>query len=162
MEIRLATLDDAEAIREIYNAEVTETTATFDLVTRTPEDQRTWMAQRSGVHPVIVADEDGDILGYASLSPYRPKAAYNTTVENSVYIRTDQRGRGVGEALLRQIIKLARQHGFHVVLAHISGGEASIKLHEKCGFSTVGLQREVGRKFGRWLDVVVMQKLLVD
>ena len=163
MLVRPAELSDAEAIAAIYNLEVTESTATFDLVPRTLDQQRAWQVERSGAHAVLVAvDEDGTVVGFASLSPFRTRPAYSTTVENSVYVRDGQRGLGVGELLLREIVNQARSHGFHVVLAHISGGEASMRLHEKVGFEVVGRQREVGRKFGRWLDVVVMQLLLTD
>lgn len=162
MHVRPATIDDAEAIRAIYNPEVLESTVTFDLVPRTLEDQRAWMEQRSGAHLVVVAeDDDGTILGFASLSPYRDRPAYATTVEDSVYVDRGHQGRGVGAALLTDLIDRAKLHGFHSVMARIVGGhEASIGLHRSLGFETVGIEREVGRKFGRWLDVVLMQALL--
>ncbi len=101
------------------------------------------------------------MIGFASLSPYRDRPAYSTTVEDSVYIRGDQRGTGVGRLLLDELVKLATLHGFHTVLARIVGGhEASIALHRSVGFEVVGTEREVGRKLGRWLDVVVMQRML--
>jgi phosphinothricin acetyltransferase len=101
------------------------------------------------------------VLGFASLSPFKPRAAYAPTVEDSVYVHRDCRGRGVGELLLREIIRLGTDHGFHSAVARIVGGhEASIALHRKCGFEEVGCEREVGRKFGRWLDVVLMQRML--
>lgn len=161
MEIRLARVSDAEALRQIYNAEVTGTTVTFDLVPRSLADQEAWLEQRSGAHAVIVAERDGEVIGFASLSPYRDRPAYSTSVEDSVYIRGDQRGTGVGRLLLDELVKLATQHGFHTVLARIVGGhEASIALHRSVGFEVVGTEREVGRKLGRWLDVVVMQRML--
>lgn len=162
MEIRLAELDDAEAIRAIYNHEVLRSTVTFDLRPRTLDEQRQWLTVRSGAHAVIVAVDDvGDVVGFASLSPYRDRPAYSTSVEDSVYVRGDQRGTGVGRALLEELVKLATTHGFHAVLARIVGGhEASIALHRAVGFEVVGTEREVGRKFGRWLDVMVMQRLL--
>ncbi len=162
MKVRFATSADAEALREIYNAEVTGSTATFDLVPRSAKDQRTWLAERSGARAVIVAESDeGVVAGYASLSQLRPKAGYTTSVENSVYVAANARGQGVGELLLRELLELARSNGFHTVLAHIvSDQQASIALHAKLGFEQVGLEKEVGRKFGRWLDVVVMQILL--
>ena len=154
---------DAEAIRAIYNPEVLESTVTFDLVPRTLEDQLAWQHQRSGAHAVLVAvdDDTGELVGYASLSGYKERAAYATTVEDSVYIRRDQQGRGVGRLLLTELLATATAHGFHAVMARIVGGhDASIALHAGLGFEIVGTEREVGRKFGRWLDVVVMQKLL--
>jgi L-amino acid N-acyltransferase len=161
VEIRLAQRDDAESIRQIYNLEVSTSTVTFDLVPRTVSDQIEWLEARSGAHVVIVAETDGEVVGFASLSPFRDRPAYNSTVENSVYVRSDQRGAGVGSALLTELVSLAAQHGFHTVIARIVGGhDASIGLHQSLGFEVVGTEREVGRKFGRWLDVVVMQRLL--
>ncbi len=162
VEIRLAQIDDAEAIRQIYNPEAVGSTVTFDLRARTLAEQEAWLAARSGVFPVIVAvDEDGTVAGFASLSAYRSRPAYRTTVEDSVYIGADARGRGVGRLLLEGLLDLARQHGFHAVMARIvDGHEASIALHRAVGFEIVGTEREVGRKFNRWLDVVLMQRLL--
>jgi phosphinothricin acetyltransferase len=161
MELRLATLDDAEPIREIYNLEVTTSTATFDLVPRSLEEQRAWLAERSGARAVVVAVADGTVCGFGSLSPWRSRPAYSTTVEDSVYVHREHQGRGVGRALLDELVLTATRHGFHACMARIVGGhEASIALHQRCGFEVVGTEREVGRKFGRWLDVVLMERLL--
>jgi L-amino acid N-acyltransferase len=162
VEIRLAQAGDAEAIRQIYNREVSTSTVTFDLVPRTLADQQQWLEARSGAHAVIVAvDDDEVVVGFASLSPFRDRPAYNSTVENSVYVRHDQRGTGVGRVLMTELMALAAQHGFHTVIARIVGGhDTSIELHRRLGFEEVGLEREVGRKFGKWLDVMVMQRLL--
>jgi len=161
MRARLATIDDAEATRAIYNLEVTESTVTFDLVPRTLEQQQAYLVARSGAHAVLVAEDNGDVVGYASFSPYRDRPAYSTTVEDSVYVRRDQQGKGVGKLLLGELVALARSHGFHAIMARIVGGhDASIALHRTLGFEFVGTEREVGRKFGRWLDVDVMQLLL--
>jgi phosphinothricin acetyltransferase len=162
---RLAILDDAEALRAIYNVEVTTSTVTFDLVPRSLEEQRRWLSQRSGAHAVLVAEADIDgvpvIVGYGSLSPYRDRPAYTTSVEDSVYVHRDHQGKGVGKLLLGGLVELATAHGFHAVFARIVEGHAvSIGLHKSLGFELVGTEREVGRKFGRWLDVVVMQRLL--
>jgi phosphinothricin acetyltransferase len=154
---------DAEAIRAIYNREVTGSTVTFDMVERTVEEQAAWIADHLGGHPAIVAVDEasGQVVGFASLSPYRPRPAYATTVEDSVYVRDDQRGTGVGRALLTEIVRLAGTHGYHSVIGRIVGDHtASIALHEACGFEVVGREREVGRKHGRWLDVVLMQRML--
>jgi phosphinothricin acetyltransferase len=161
VEVRLATLDDAAPIREIYNLEVTTSTATFDLVPRTLEEQRAWQAERSGARAVVVAEDDGELCGFASLSPWRDRPAYATTVEDSVYVHRAHQGKGVGRALLDELLRTATAHGFHACMARIVGGhEASIALHRRCGFEIVGTEREVGRKFGRWLDVVLMERLL--
>jgi L-amino acid N-acyltransferase YncA len=159
---RLATHDDAEAIRTIYNREVLGSTVTFDMVPRSPLDQLAWMDEHSGAHPAVVAVDDLDrVRGFGSLSPYRPRPAYRTTVEDSVYVDDEVRGQGVGRGLLTELVALAGGHGFHAVMARIvSGHGASIGLHEACGFQLVGVEREVGRKFGRWLDVVLMQHLI--
>ncbi|MEZ5219706.1 MAG: N-acetyltransferase family protein [Ilumatobacteraceae bacterium] len=163
--IRLARRGDAEAIAEIYNYEVLNTTATFDLVPRSIEDQRQWLAQRSGAFAAVVAvdDETDEVVGFASLSPYKDRAAYSTTVENSIYVRRDEHGRGVGKRLLNHVLDLARDTGFHVVIARIeASGTASRALHESCGYTLVGVEREVGRKFKRWMSVAVMQCMLHD
>ena len=162
MHIRLVRPSDAEPIRAIYNVEVLGSTATFDLRPRTAEEQLSWIAEHRGPHPAVVAVDDGDtVLGFGSLSPFRERPAYATTVENSVYVDAARRGSGVGRALLEELIVLAGQHGFHAVIARVGGGnEASIALHLACGFEMVGVEREVGRKFNRWLDVSVLQRLL--
>jgi L-amino acid N-acyltransferase len=163
MRVRLATLDDAEAIRAIYNPEVLESTVTFDLVPRTLEDQQRWLDEHSGAHPAVVAEERGLIIGYGSLSEYKPRPAYRTSVEDSVYVHRQHQGKGVGKLVLSSLLRLATDHGFHAVFARIVGGHAaSISLHAGCGFETIGTEREVGRKFGQWLDVVIMQRLLND
>ena len=160
--VRLARLDDAEALLEIYNVEVQTSTVTFDILPRSLDDQREWMTARSGAHAVIVAEDDGgDIVGFASLSPWRSRPAYATSVEDSVYVRRDQQGRGLGRLLLAELVHVGQAHGFHAMFARIVGGHASsVRLHEAMGFELVGTEREVGRKFGRWLDVVVMELLL--
>lgn len=161
MEVRLAALDDAEPTRAIYNAEVTGSTVTFDLVPRSLEDQQAWIRGHAGAYPAVVAVEGTEVVAFGSLSPYRTRPAYSTSVEDSVYVRADRRGRGYGKTLLAALVELATAHGFHVVMARIVGGhEASIAVHRGCGFDLVGVEREVGRKFGRWLDVVVMERLL--
>ena len=159
---RIVARRDAEAIRAIYNVEVAESTVTFDLVPRTATEQLAWIDEHQGGHPAIVAVDDRDeVAGFASLTPYRPRPAYAPTVEDSVYVRRERRNDGVGRLLLTELVTLARDHGFHSVVGRIVGGhEASIALHKACGFEQIGCEREVGRKFGRWLDVVLMQRML--
>lgn len=164
--LRFAVPDDAEAIRSIYNHEVTATTATFDLVPRTLQDQRDWLAARSGAFCAVVAERSAgtpasEVVGFGSLSPYRERAAYRTSVEDSVYVRRSDARQGIGRLLLEHLLDLASSSGFHTVFARIeASGAASLALHEACGFVLVGIEREVGRKFNRWLDVAVMQCLL--
>jgi L-amino acid N-acyltransferase YncA len=159
--IRLAQAADAPAIAAIYNQGVA-TTATFDLRPRSLVEQEAWMAERSGAYAaIVIEDEAGAVAGFASLSPYRSRPAYSTTVEDSVYIDEDRQGQGLGTQLLEELLRLAQRHGFHSVIARIGGNnEASIALHESLGFELVGVEREVGRKFNRWIDVTEMQKLL--
>ncbi|MHB8680741.1 MAG: GNAT family N-acetyltransferase [Acidimicrobiales bacterium] len=161
MEVRLARATDAEAIRAIYNAEVSGSTVTFDIVPRTGAEQLAWIEEHQGTHPAVVAVAEGTVVGFGSLSPFRDRAAYATTVEDSVYVDAAWRHRGVGRLLLARLVELGRQQGFHAVIARISGdNEPSIKLHERQGFVLVGVEREVGRKFGRWIDVTILQRML--
>jgi L-amino acid N-acyltransferase YncA len=162
LHLRIAERRDAEAIRAIYNPEVLESTVTFDLVPRSLDQQLAWIDDHSGGHPAIVATDAAEVVvGFGSLSPYRPRAAYSPTVEDSVYVHPDHRGCGVGVALLGELVRLGTAHGFHSAIARIVGNhKASIALHARCGFTEIGIEREVGRKFGKWLDVVLMQCML--
>lgn len=166
VQIRLATAADAAAIMEIYNREVLESTHTFDLVPRSLDDQTRYIKDRSGALAVIVVEIKDDsgasaIAGFGSLSPYRDRPGYRTSVENSVYVHRDHRGLGVGDRIMTELVARARSHGFHAVFARIADAqEASVKLHEKHGFFLVGIEKEVGRKFGRFRDVALMQLLL--
>jgi phosphinothricin acetyltransferase len=160
MLIRPAGPGDAEAIRAIYNDEVTGGTNTFDVNPRTTVEQLAWLDRHRGAHPAVVA-VDGSVVGFGALSAFRSRAAYATTVEDSVYVDRSYRGAGVGRAVLEELLRLAADHGFHSVVARIVGhNEVSIGLHRACGFELVGTEREVGRKHGRWLDVVELQRLL--
>jgi L-amino acid N-acyltransferase len=161
VELRLATLEDAESIRRIYNLEVETSTATMDLVARSLEDQRAWLAARSGAFGVVVAIEHGAVIGFASLSPYKERAAYRATVEDSVYVDRAHHGKGVGKRLLQEVLDVALASGFHTVMARIEATRtASVALHTSLGFELVGVERQVGRKFNRWLDVALMQRML--
>jgi phosphinothricin acetyltransferase len=162
MYLRPAAPSDAERIRAIYNAEVTGGTATFDMVPRGVADQAAWLKDHSGPYPAVVAvDDEGAVVGFGSLSAYKDRPGYATTVEDSVYVEADRRGSGIGRALLQELIARAELHGFHSMIARIGGNnQASIRLHLACGFAMVGVEREVGRKFNRWLDVSVLQLLL--
>jgi len=160
--LRAAQVSDAEAIADIYNYEVEHSTATFDLVPRSVEAQREWIAARRGAFSALVADDAAaGVIGFAALSTYRDRAGYRTTVENSVYVHRDHQRRGVGRLLLGALLEVARDSGFHTVIARIdSHSTGSLALHESLGFVTVGVEREIGRKFGRWLDSVIMQHRL--
>jgi L-amino acid N-acyltransferase len=168
VEIRHAERRDAEGIRAVYNRFVTDSTALFDLVPRTLDEQVAWIDEHSGGHPALVAvcsdapaDVPGGIVGFGSLSPFRSRPAYAGTVENSVYLLDSFQRRGIGRRMLDELVSLAEAHGFHTLIARISGGnEGSIALHAACGYEIVGIEREVGRKFGQWLDVIEMQRML--
>ena len=159
--IRHASPADAEAIRAIYNHEVEHETSTFDLIPRSLEDQLAWQGAREGAFCVFVAELEGEVAGFGALSPYKERAAYRTSVEDSVYVRRDLAGRGIGRAILGHLLDTAADGGFHAVMARITTlSEASIALHSALGFEMVGVEREIGRKFNRWLDVALMQCLL--
>ncbi len=162
VDVRLARLSDAEAIRTIYNHYVQNSSVTFDMVPRSLEQQEAWLSARSGALAVIVAvDGDDQVMGFASLSPYKDRPAYRTSVENSIYVAPGMERRGVGRTLMSSLIEVATEHGYHSMMARISGPqESSVGLHKAVGFELVGIEKEVGRKFNRWLDVAVMQRLL--
>jgi len=156
--IRPASHADLPGIFDIYDREVLHGTATFDTEVKTPEQRTAWLAShRPPRHPVLVADEGGFIAGWASLSKWSERCAYARAVEDSVYVHHDCRGRGIGTLLMRELIAQARADGVGVVLARIvEPNPASIRLHESFGYQTVGLMRRVGEKFGRILDVRLM------
>lgn len=160
--IRRATVSDAAAVAEIYNHEVEFETSTFDLVPRSLEAQVAWITARSGAFSAIVAvDEHDAVVGFGALSEYRDRAAYKTSVENSVYVKRNLARSGIGRLLLDNLLEQAADSGFHVVVARIeASSEASRGLHAACGFQLVGIEREIGRKFGKWRDVAIMQLLL--
>ena len=160
--IREATSDDAEAIRLIYNHEVENETSTMDLVPRTLETQREWIAARSGAFCAVVAvDSSGTVLGFGALSEYKDRSGYRSTVENSVYVHRDVARRGIGKQILLHLLETATVSGFHSVIARIEAQSlASCGLHSSCGFELVGIEKQVARKFGKWLDIAVMQKSL--
>lgn len=147
---------------EIYNREVLETAHTFDLHPRTLEDQSRYIEDRSGGLIVLAAEsDDGEIVGFGSISFYRDRPGYRTSVENSVYVHPDHHREGVGSALLAALIENARAHGFHAMFARIvDAQEASVELHRRHGFEMVGIEREAGRKFSKFRDVALMQRLL--
>ncbi len=159
--IRSAAPGDLDRINEIYNQAVSTTTATFDTEPKSPEERRAWFEEHGPRHPVLVAEDGGRISGWASLSPYSDRAAYSRTVEISIYISEEKRGRGIGKRLMKAIVEEGRRLGHHAILARIAqDNPVSIRLHEWAGFFMVGTMKEVGFKFGRLLDVHLMQLLL--
>lgn len=160
--IRPATAADLDAIDAIYNHYVLHSTCTYQTEPETPEDRRAWFDRHGPQHPVVVAEARGEVVGWGSLSAYHARAAYCHTVENSVYVRHDALRRGIGNALLEWLIARAKTIGHHTIIAGIDTEQAaSIAFHARHGFTEAGRLREVGFKFGRWLDVVYLQLLLV-
>lgn len=159
--IRPATLSDLSAITAIYNEAIRNTTATFDTEEKSIEDRRHWFNQHDQSFPVIVAEEAGEIVGWASLSRWSDRCAYDSTAELSVYVDLRYRGKGIGKYLMQMIVLAGENAGLHCLLSRITeGNEQSIHLHEQLGFFHVGVLRQVGKKFGRFLDVYMMQKLI--
>lgn len=159
--LRPAQLEDAAPIAAIWNREVLETDHTTDTEPRDAETQRAWLAAHGDDHPVLVALAGEAVVGYGALSLYRPKPAFRRTVEDSVYVKDGYRGRGAGTAILGGLLTLARTRGHHVVIARVTAPNvASIALHERHGFARAGTERQTAWKHGRWLDVVVLEKIL--
>jgi len=164
MLIRNASEADLPGILNIYNEVIRTSSAVYMEQEATLDDRRAWLAARTAQgYPVLIAEDtgDGSVLGYATFGDFRPWPGYRHTVEHSVYIRTDARGLGLGAALIEPLFGVASGLGKHVMVAGIDAANpASIRLHERLGFERVGLLREVGTKFGRWLDLVFMQRFL--
>jgi len=158
--IRAAKLDDLNAITEIYNEAVLTTVASFDTKPKTSTEQGAWFASHGPKRPILVTELDGVVVGWASLSDWAHHDAYADTVEISLYVKEEFRRRGIGRRLLKAIIEEGEKVGLHTVIARITqGNEESIRLHESVGFEHIGVMREVGRKFGKLLDVCLMQKI---
>jgi len=156
--IRPATEADQQAILEIYNEAVLNTTATFDTEPRSIEAQLEWFCKHKENHPVLVAENDNMVIGWASLSPWSDRCAYETTVEVSVYVHRNYRGEGTGKQLLEKVIEDGKKKNNHTVISRIAqGNPASVHLHEKLGFRPIGVMKEVGFKFGKFLDVYLFQ-----
>jgi L-amino acid N-acyltransferase len=159
--IRPAVPSDNRAIAAIWNREVLETAATTDTEPRGVEAQRAWLAAHGPAHPVIVAVEGDEVVAFGALSPYRAKPSYARTVENSVYVKDDWRGKGLGGLMLDRLLALAAEGGHRSVLARITAvNESSLALHERRGFVRVGHEREVAFKHGVWHDVITLQRML--
>jgi phosphinothricin acetyltransferase len=174
--VRAATEADAEAICRIYNQGIEDRIATLETELRTPAERRHWMASRSRRHPVIVAEtapsppterREGEggarpmVVGWGSLNPFNPRKAYDHVADFSVYIERGWRGQGVGRALLGHLVELAREIGYHkMVLAAFPFNEAGVALYERLGFRRVGVYREQGLLDGKWVDTIIMERLL--
>ena len=161
MILRPANLDDLEPIRGIYNEAILNTVATFDTVPRSLADLRSWYQQHMPRYPILVAELEGNVVGWASLSRWSDRPAYDGTAEISVYVDSGHREKKIGGALLEAIVEAGRKGGFHNLVSRIvQGSDVSVHLHDRTGFAHVGVLREAGCKFGKVLDVTIMQKIL--
>lgn len=162
--IRPAVADDARAVAEIYNHYVATSPVTFDTEPKTEVDRRTWIEERDASHPVLVAIDASDrIVGFGALSAHSPRPAWSRTVEAAVYVHESAVGGGIGPRILDALISAGRAAGHHVIVSRIVAvNHASLKMVERAGFETVGVMREVGRKFDTWLDVVMLQLMLEE
>jgi phosphinothricin acetyltransferase len=159
--IRTATVADVPSINAIYNYYVPRSTCTYQYDPEPDEARLAWFAKHGDEHPVIVAEIEGEVIGWGSLSPFRSRDGYRHTAEISVYVRHDLHRQGIGKALLAELIERAKMIGHHTLVGGISADQAaSIELHEGMGFQKVGHFREIGYKFDQWLDVVFMQLML--
>lgn len=156
--LRPATANDLVAINAIYNHYVTTSTATYQTVPSTDAERAAWFVAHGERHPVVVAEIDGAVVGWGSLSPFHTRAAFARTVEDSLYIHPNFHRRGIGRVLLTELIKRGRAIGHHTIIAAISGDQdPSIALHRSFGFTDGGRLHEVGHKFGRWMDLAYLQ-----
>jgi phosphinothricin acetyltransferase len=159
--VRAAVASDADDICTIHNQGIVDRIATLDTSLRTPAGCREWLAERDARHPVLVADAAGLVVGWASLNRFNARAAYDHVADFSVYVERGWRGRGIGTTLLARLVDRARELGFHkMVLAALAFNEPGIALYGRAGFTRVGVYREQGQLDGRWVDVVIMEKLL--
>lgn len=158
--IRRAEMRDLESITAIYNDAIVKTIATFDTQPKTAQEQISWFEKHGPKHPILVADSGGDVIGWISLSEWSDRCSYSDTAEVSLYVAEEHRGKGVGRKLLKAALYEGREIGLHTIVSRIAGGnETSVRLHESFGFQHIGIMREVGRKFGKLIDVYLMQKI---
>ena len=159
--VRLAAPADAEAICRIYNQGIEDRVATLETERRTLEERRQWLRSRGPRQPVIVAERDGEVLGWASLNVFNAREAYRFVADLSVYVERGWRGKGVGRALLTRLVELGGEHGYHkLVLSAFPVNTAGVALYERLGFRTVGIYEEQGQLDGQWVDTIVMERLL--
>lgn len=159
--IRRAEVSDVATITEIYNEAILTTTATFDTETKSVGERMEWFYAHDERHPILVATVDGKVAGWASLSKWNQRCAYDDAAETSFYVKAEYRGQGVGRKLKEAIIEEARRLGFHTLIAQVADeSKESLHLNLSCGFVLVGTLKEVGKKFDRLLGVHILQKML--
>jgi phosphinothricin acetyltransferase len=162
IKLRPATPADAEAICLIYNQGIEDRIATLETELRTPEERRQWLAARGPRHPVVVAEAYGQVVGWGSLNVFNPRKAYDSVADFSIYVERGWRGKGVGRRLLARLEELARELGYHkLVLSAFPWNEGGMALYRAFGFRTVGIYKEMGKLDGRWVDTIIMEKLLL-
>ena len=158
LNIRKVELSDLAAITDIYNQAILNTTATFDTNTKTAEEQKTWFDKHDEKYPILVGLDNNQIVGWASMSAWSDRCAYADTAEISLYVSEIERGKGIGRKLTEAILKAGKEAGLHTAIARIAqGNDVSIHLAESLGFKHIGVMKEVGKKFGKLLDVYLMQ-----
>ncbi len=159
--IRPATFGDCAALNDIYNHYVLHDTCTYQTEPDSLLERQAWFERHGAGHPVLVAERAGEVLAWGALSAFHPRVGYRFSVEDSLYVRSDQQRRGLGKALLAELLAAARAHGHRTVIALISADKpGSVALHEAFGFEQAGLLREAGYKFDTWLDVAYLQLML--
>jgi len=158
--IRKAVLDDLGTIVAIYNEAILHTVATFDTQTKTLQEQEAWFLAHGPRNPILVAESEREVAGWASLSLWSDRCAYSDTAEISIYVAEKHQGKGIGKRLIGAIVEEGGKVGLHSAIARITeGNQISIDLHRSVGFEPIGVMKEVGRKFGKLLDVYLMQKI---
>ncbi|MBG47306.1 MAG: GNAT family N-acetyltransferase [Pseudozobellia sp.] len=164
MQIRDAQEKDIRSILEIINFEILNTTALYHYEPRTLNQQLEWFKDKKKSNfPVLVAEDESGIIGFGSYGTFRPWAAYQFSIEHSIYVHKDSQGKGVGNVLMTELIKKAKQEGYHTMLAGVdASNEASVAFHKKFGFKEVGIFKQVGYKFDKWLDLNFLQLLLKE
>ena len=160
LNVRKASLNDIKSITEIYNEAIEKTVATFDTKKKTIDEQRKWFEDHGSKNPIVVAEKDKKIVGWGALSKYSTKCAYSDFAEISLYVIEKEQGKGIGKQLIKNIVDEGEKAGLHALIARITeGNKISIMLHESVGFQHVGILKEAGFKFGKRLDVYLMEKI---
>jgi phosphinothricin acetyltransferase len=158
--LRSARKEDIDSITEIYNEAIIKTVATFDTEPKIYEDQKKWFDDHGSKNPILVAELNGVIVGWTSLSKWSDRCAYSDSAEISLYVREEYQGKGIGRRLIEAIIQEGEKTGLHTIIARITeGNESSLHLHRSVGFTHIGIMKEVGKKFGKRQDVHLMQKI---
>ncbi|MGM0509228.1 MAG: N-acetyltransferase family protein [Fusobacteriota bacterium] len=161
MNIRKMEEKDLKKVMDIYNEQIKNSTATFNIEEREMVDQKRWFEEHNDNYPVFIMEIDKKVIGWSALSKWSDREAYQNTAELSIYFEKESRGKGYGKTLMEYTLKKSRETNLHTIISLITGdNKISIKIHEKYDFKKVGVMKEVGRKFGEYLDVMIMQKMI--